>query len=224
MNQAKKEHFIKLTHFLGTVLGPKYEVVFHIVEKNTVSMAAIVNNHISGRTLSSPLTSFAINLLQDKVYLHKDFVSNYKAVADSDKVIKGATFFIKNNDKLEGFICINHDTSELVETISKLIELENLGSFADILGMDDKFGAINSEEQMLSIEKLDQSIEDILQNHLDPELLVDNKKSLSISQKENIVKLLLDKGIFRIKGAIPIVSKHLNISEPSVYRYLKKLK
>ena len=33
--------------------------------------------------------------LQDKVYLDKDFVFNYKAVADSEKVIRGATYFIK---------------------------------------------------------------------------------------------------------------------------------
>lgn len=222
MNKIKKEHFIKLTHFLGTVLGPKYEVVFHVVEKNTVSMAAIANNHISGRTLSSPLTSFAMSLLQDKIYLHKDFISNYKAVADSDKIIRGSTFFIKDNDKLEGFLCINHDTTELVDAISKLMELENFGNIPDILGLDEEFGNKDKNEA-INVEKLEQSIEDILNEHLTP-LLSKNEKSLSVAQKEHIIGILFDKGIFRIKGAIPIVSKHLNLSEPSVYRYLKKLK
>ncbi|VEH65173.1 Uncharacterized protein conserved in bacteria [Rodentibacter pneumotropicus] len=87
-------------------------------------MEAIANNHVSGRTLSSPLSSFALNMLQDKVYLDKDFISNYKAVGDSNKLIRGSTYFIKNGDKLEGILCINHDTSELVDTMSKLISLE----------------------------------------------------------------------------------------------------
>ena len=95
MNNIQKKYFIGLTHFLGNVLGPKYEVVFHSFDKNKAHMEAIANSHVSGRTLSSPLSSFGSSLLQDKVYLDKDFVFNYKAVADSEKVIRGATYFIK---------------------------------------------------------------------------------------------------------------------------------
>ena len=61
MNNVQKKYFIGLTHFLGNVLGPKYEVVFHSFEKNKASMEAIANSHVSGRTLSSPLSSFASN-------------------------------------------------------------------------------------------------------------------------------------------------------------------
>lgn len=134
--QCTKEIFIGLTHFLGSVLGPKYEVVFHSFDKKKAHMEAIANSHVSGRTLSSPLSSFGSSLLQDKVYLDKDFIFNYKAVADSEKVIRGATYFIKNGDKLEGILCINHDTSELVDVMTKLISLENLGNFVNILGID----------------------------------------------------------------------------------------
>ena len=91
MNNVQKKYFIGLTHFLGNVLGPKYEVVFHSFDKNKAHMEAIANSHVSGRTLSSPLSSFGSSLLQDKVYLDKDFVFNYKAVADSEKVIRGQT-------------------------------------------------------------------------------------------------------------------------------------
>ena len=96
MNNVQKKYFIGLTHFLGSVLGPKYEVVFHSFDKNKAHMEAIANSHVSGRTLSSPLSSFASSLLQDKVYLDKDFIFNHKAVADSEKVIRGATYFPKN--------------------------------------------------------------------------------------------------------------------------------
>ena len=113
----------------------------------------------------SPLSSFGSSLLQDKVYLDKDFIFNYKAVADSEKVIRGATYFIKNGDKLGGILC----------------------------------------------------------EYLDFTLL-DSDKPLSLRQRENAVQVLFDKGIFNIKGAIPMVAKYLKISEPSVYRYLKAIK
>ena len=35
MNNVQKKYFIGLTHFLGSVLGPKYEVVFHSFDKKT---------------------------------------------------------------------------------------------------------------------------------------------------------------------------------------------
>ncbi|MCR1836564.1 PAS domain-containing protein [Pasteurella caecimuris] len=222
MNNVQKKYFIGLTHFLGNVLGPKYEVVFHSVDKNKTSMEAIANNHVSGRTLSSPLSSFALNMLQDKVYLDKDFVSNYKAVGDSDKLIRGSTYFIKNGDKLEGILCINHDTSELVDTMSKLISLENLGVFVNLLGIDSAFAEME-ESEIISQEKLENSVEDILSEYIDLTLL-DSEKSLTLRQKKNSIRVLFEKGIFNIKGAVPFVAKYLRISEPSVYRYLKNIK
>ena len=221
MNNVQKKYFIGLTNFLGNVLGPKYEVVFHSFDKNKAHMEAIANSHVSGRTLSSPLSSFASSLLQDKVYLDKDFIFNYKAVADSEKVIRGATYFIKNGDKLEGILCINHDTSELVDVMTKLISLENLGNFVNILGIDAAFAEVE-EAEIINKEKLENSIEDILCEYLDFTLL-HSDKPLSLRQRENAVQVLFDKGIFNIKGAIPMVAKYLKISEPSVYRYLKAI-
>ncbi|WP_109078192.1 helix-turn-helix transcriptional regulator [Aggregatibacter kilianii] len=219
MNKIQKRYFIGLTHFLGNVLGPKYEVVFHSFDKNKASMEAIVNSHVSGRNLSSPLSSFASNMLQEKVYLDKDFIFNYKAVADSDKMIRGSTFFIKNGKRLEGILCINHDTSELMDAMSKLISLENLGNFINVLGFDPSLDK-NETEEITSKEKLEHSLEDILSEYLDPNLL-NSGKSLSIRQRENSVRILFEKGVFNLKGAIPIVAKYLRISVPSVYRYLK---
>ena len=192
MNNVQKKYFIGLTHFLGNVLGPKYEVVFHSFDKNKAHMEAIANSHVSGRTLSSPLSSF------------------------------GATYFIKKGDKLEGILCINHDTSELVDVMTKLISLENLGNFVNILGIDAAFAEVE-EAEIINKEKLENSIEDILCEYLDFTLL-HSDKPLSLRQRENAIKVLFDKGIFNIKGAIPMVAKYLKISEPSVYRYLKAIK
>lgn len=58
MDEGQKQQFIKLTYFLGEVLGEQYEIVFHVITEDGAYIAAIANNHISGRSLDSPLTAF----------------------------------------------------------------------------------------------------------------------------------------------------------------------
>jgi len=43
-------------------------------------------------------------------------------------------------------------------------------------------------------------------------------------EKKQIIKELNEKGIFRIKGGIAEVCRHLQISEATLYRYLKDIK
>lgn len=281
MDEKQKELFAKLTHFLGEVLGKNYEIVFHIISAEGSYIAAIANNHISKRTINSPLTDFASKLLQEKAYLKQDFLCNYKALTQENKLLQGSTFFIKQGQELVGILCINHDTSELCEAVHKIIELENLSGFEGLLAHSlggfssanaagiasgasvssenasatsvasengsqsvnfTSVGALNLENgaansstasvfaanasegsRQISIENLSLSIEDILAQHIDLNYLKSGF-TLSTKQKGDIIKTLYDKGIFNIKGSLYQVAKLLNISEPSVYRYLNKLK
>lgn len=231
MNDEQKELFIKLTHFLGQVLGKSYEVVFHIISKKGSYIAAIENSHISGRTIDSPLTAFASKLLQEKAYLKKDFLYHYKAQTKENKLLNGSTFFIKKGDKLVGILCINHDTSEIQKAVHKIIEIENLSGFGEITaslmsdsGESSSFGeSPQPQNAQISIENLSHNIEDILAQSIDLNYLKSGF-TLSATQKNDIIKNLYQKGIFNIKGSLYIVAKLLKISEPSVYRYLNKLK
>ncbi|CAM4165437.1 transcriptional regulator [Campylobacter armoricus] len=221
MDEQQKELFIKLTQFLGQVLGSNYEIVFHVISEEGSYIAAIANNHISGRTINSPLTSFASELIQEKEYLNKDFLCDYKAKVGKSKIVTGSTFFIKNQNKIVGILCINHDTTEIRSAISKIIELEKINDFSDLLNIQNQNNV--NLHNMSNIETLSHSIEDILAENIDLKYL-NSGYSLSTEQKDEIIKNLHSKGIFNIKGSIPIVAKSLNISEPSVYRYLQKLK
>lgn len=231
MNDEQKELFIKLTHFLGQVLGKSYEVVFHIISKKGSYIAAIENSHISGRTIDSPLTAFASKLLQEKAYLKKDFLCHYKAQTKENKLLNGSTFFIKKGEKLVGILCINHDTSEIQKAVHKIIEIENLSGFGEITaslmsdsGDSSGFGeSPQPQNAQISIENLSHNIEDILAQSIDLNYLKSGF-TLSATQKNDIIKNLYQKGIFNIKGSLYIVAKLLKISEPSVYRYLNKLK
>ncbi|MBZ7934537.1 PAS domain-containing protein [Campylobacter sp. RM3125] len=221
MDEKQKEQFIKLTKFLGQVLGKQYEVVFHVIDKKGTYIAAIENNHISGRTLESSLDASISELIQKKVYLKKDFLYDYKALVEKNKFVRGSTFFIKNSDELVGILCINHDASVIRDAICKIIDIEKLDDMGEFLSQDE---SSNLEiNDLANVETLSRSIEEILAQNIDMSYLNSNYQ-LSITQKEEIAKTLYEKGIFNIKGSVAIVAKFLKISEPSVYRYLKKFK
>ncbi|EAH6417096.1 PAS domain-containing protein [Campylobacter coli] len=221
MDEGQKQQFIKLTYFLGEVLGEQYEIVFHVITEDGAYIAAIANSHISGRSLDSPLTAFTSELMQNKKYLEKDFLCDYKALVGKSKLIRGSTFFIKNHDKLVGILCINHDTSMMRDLVCRIIDIEKLGDMSEFLNQDKENNT--SVDSLGNIETLSHSIEEILAQSIDMNYL-NSDYQLSMAQKEEITKTLYQKGIFNIKGSVPIVARLLKISEPSVYRYLKNFK
>ena len=46
---------------------------------------------------------------------------------------------------------------------------------------------------------------------------------LNVDEKIKVVKYLQEKGTFKVKGAIVLVAEKLAVSEPTIYRYLKKM-
>lgn len=207
MNENFKIKYSKLVDFLGKTLGENYEIVLHDINENGSSIAAISNSHISGRSINSPLTGFALELLQSKKYLESDYVTHYKAKTNSNTKINGSTFFIKEDNNIVGMLCINHDTSKLERLSSEIMRLAN---------------ANNDETLQLDpIEQLSESIEELMQTILDKyNLDVNDAKP---KNRAKCIQKLYENGIFNIKGSIPKVAKFLNLSEPSIYRYLQKL-
>ncbi len=216
MDKLKKRSLSKLVEFLGEVLGEKYEIVLHDISEHGSSVASIANNHISNRDVSSPLTGFALELLKDKVYEKQDYIIGYKAMTKQGKDIQGSTFFIKDEDKITGMLCINYDNNEYKDLADKIL---NLGQVKQhIIDQTQQNHIANIE----TVEYLSESIEDIIGTIIEPSLL-NGDTILKPEKKQEIINALFDKGVFNIKGAVLNVSKILNMSEQSVYRYLKKV-
>ena len=105
------QHYIKLTEFLGKALGPDYEVALHDLTRKDRSIIAIANNYISGREVGAPLTNMALSSLRDKSYERMDYHLHYYSINVNGKDLRSSTFFIKDNGKLIGLLCINFDDS-----------------------------------------------------------------------------------------------------------------
>ena len=156
-----------------------------------------------------------IQMVKNKEYLNKDFITNYKGITKDKREIRSSTFFIKENEELVGALCINFDCSRYSEISKEILELAQI--FID--PTDDSSKPDNNLDQ--SIEYLSESLEDVIYSIIDPSILENEDITLSQNQKINIVRELDLKGIFQLKGAVPRVAELLRVSEPSVYRYLK---
>lgn len=228
MENKQIKKYVSLVNFLGVVLGPNYEIILHMIENGSTHIEAIVNNHISGRSIDAPLTGLALKLIKEKVYLQCDYFTNYKAISKKGHNIVGSTFFIKDeNNKLEGLLCINTDYTEYEELSKRILQLANINLLerdfskdkSQFIGLDEKYHIKNSGDGDV-VEIFSNNIDDIIAESIDPEIL---KKSTLLNQKGKIqfVETLENKGVFQLKGAVAHVANVLDISEPSIYRYLR---
>ncbi len=225
MNLEKKQQYKAFINFLKIALGKNYEIVFHVKEGNQFYIEEIVNGHVSNRDEQAPITNLALNFYRDEVYLEEDFVTNYDVQTRDGKPIQGSTFFLKDElNELEGMICINHDLTALKDISEALTQLMPFTNLEESLEFSSQEGPVTNKngptiEGERAVEVLSNNIYDTISEFINPELL--DQVDLNIDTKINIVKELNEQGIFNIKGSVAEVAKKLNISESSVYRYIK---
>ena len=120
------EPYAKMVDFLGKALGDNCEIALHDLTSEEQEIVAIANNQLSGREIGAKLSNLSIHYLETKQYLNNDFVMNYKTVGPDGKLIRAATYFIKEDGKEMpvGMLCINVNISDLeylTATIKKIL-------------------------------------------------------------------------------------------------------
>lgn len=216
---AMLEPYAKLVTFLGEALGDNVEIALHDLTTKNREIIAICNGQISGRQVGEGLTNLALHMLDEKQYLTKDYVFNYKTVGADGKLLRSATYFIKDDKQEEpiGMLCINVDITDfnyIEDTLKKILGIKDEAPV--------EFGRENPIE-ILSY-SLDETVERYIKEALEamgfPSYFVPER--LKVDEKIKVVKYLQEKGTFKIKGALVFVASKLGVSEPTIYRYLKK--
>jgi predicted transcriptional regulator YheO len=222
MDKDIMSYYLKLVEFLAVVLGPSYEIVLYDLRRDDRSIIAIANGHISGRTVGAPLTESALKSIVNREYEHSDYHANYNSVVKDDKILRSSTLFIKNgNDKLIGLLCINFDDSEFSELHDKLLSLIHPDELIHKNSFEKLENIIFSDET----DSIATSIEEVAENAIKKVLRNSNVPldRLTKEEKLNIVRILDDKGIFMLKGAVTYIAKLLHSSEATIYRYLNDI-
>lgn len=120
---ARLEPYRTLVSFLGEALGPDYEVVLHDLTSEEGTIAAIVNNNISGRTEGAPLSNMALRFIHGKVYEKQPYVAGYQGASQAKGRLRSSTMFIKDGSELIGMLCINFDAAKYSRMAQELLSL-----------------------------------------------------------------------------------------------------
>lgn len=210
MVQTWKEQYIVLVEFLGRALGPDYEIVLHSFENEEYKIIALANEHVSGRTVSAPLSSLALNFIFTKAYNDSDFKYNYEGVSASGEKLRCSTMFIKDEKgSLLGMLCINHCNEKYNKFAQGIMEF--VRDNYQINEVDSEYIESFSNSIIENIEMCSFKVFGVKQlpNHITKQ------------ERCELIKELQNRAVFQIKGAITEVSEYTGISKASIYRYLK---
>lgn len=213
------EPYAKLVNFLSVALGDNCEIALHDLTSKDQEIVAISNNPISGREVGAKLSNLSLHYLEEKQYLNHDFVMNYKTVGNDGKLMRAATYFIKEEGREMpvGMLCINVNISDLEYLTSTIKKILGIKEEKDIeFKMDNPVEILSSPLD----EMIDMYIKECLEKMGFPSYFLAER--LNVDEKIKVVKYLQEKGTFKVKGAIVLVAEKLAVSEPTVYRYLKK--
>ena len=192
---ARLEPYRTLVSFLGEALGPDYEVVLHDLTSEEGTIAAIVNNNISGRTEGAPLSNMALRFIHGRVYEKQPYVAGYQGASQAKGRLRS----------------INFDAAKYSRMAQELLAL---------CGAHQEPGPTLGVENFVSSlpDAVQAAITDVTGSAgLPPD-------RLTMDEKIRIVEDLQQAGIFYMKGAVSEVAAQLGSSEATIYRYLSKLK
>ncbi len=208
--QAILHSYLPLVEFLSQVFGSYCEVVLHDVRDTHESIIAISRHNLTGRKKGGTMSPVAQKVLE--LNQGQDYIINNREKALQGKDIRSNTYFIKDPaGNMIGMLCINLDISAPL-TLRKML---------------DQFMALPPDSAPLSPASASSSnLEDyvllLIEEALAASPLAPSR--MNAGEKKSIIKQLNEKGIFRIKGGAYEVCRHLQISEATLYRYLKAIK
>lgn len=203
------QHYVSLVPFLAEVCGPGCEVVVHDVTDPEHSLIAI-RNGVSGREVGNPMTDLARELAARAAYADTDYLVNYAGKSKKVEFLS-STFYIKNENRLIGMLCVNKDITavqELNGAVQRLMERFNLRAAPESAYSE------NLDNPMATM-VYTRIAETIAQSGIAP-------ARMSRREKMQIVHQLDESGVTLMKGAIAEIADQLSISIPTVYRYLNR--
>lgn len=216
------ESYFPIASFIAAIVGPKCEVVVHDISDPEHSIIFIENGHISGRKIGDGSTDLVLKILKGEAYRDKQYIVNYKASGSLGQKFRSSTYFIKDSQgKLVGLMCLNIDISHMEVAAEWINHVLQGGSLTPPVPMDSL-----PEDKPQESEFLQGNVDDLLQHIITNTLSKVNLPidRLSSNEKIEIVKELNEQGVFLLKGGVTQVASALSISEPTVYRYLQKLR
>ncbi len=200
--------YIPMANFIAEMNGPHAEALIHDLSDIEHSIIYITPKNITGRRVNGTLTDYAVQLLNDRVYEKSDYVVNYIGRPSHEELmLRASTYFIKEEGRLIGLLCVNVDITNQVYAIKSLKE----ALLVDI-----------NESQPLETFSL--STDELIHRVVAKRIKKQGREKLSVAQRKAIVSELAAFDVFMVKGTIPKVAALLEVSTQTIYRYIAEIK
>lgn len=191
---------------LAEYLGDGYEFVLHSLEDTERSVIKIINGYHTGRKVGAPITDLALQML-DKVNSSEGSDSiTYFTRNKNGEPLKSTTIAVRGeNGRIIGLLCINfYLNSSFSDIISGFFDMHGTGFRKETFVDNPNDGIKEAYERVHSI--------------------IEANDSISISQKnKEMIMLLKQYGVFKIKNAVSIVADLMGISKNTVYMHLRNI-
>lgn len=226
------QSYVVLVDFLEAVLGTNSEIVLHDFSDPDHSVVDIRNGAVSGRSAGAPATDFALKILNDpETYADRAWTNSYRSLGPDGKPLRSASFFIREEGSIVGMLCVNTDMStvreleELASRISGAYGLVPSGASATN-SKPSVTGSDTSPAAPIDVESLTDSTGDLIAKNVAALAAERGSTPDALTQdgRIDIIRTLNANGMFLLKGAVASVAESMGISEPSVYRYLQKVR
>ena len=198
--------YAPLADFIAKMNGDHCEVLIHDVRDPEHSILYVTQPSLTNRHRGNGMTEYAVEMIRSKQYLREPFVVNYVGGTE-ERLFRSSTFFIRDGEELAGLLCVNVDVSNIVEGIDSLLK-------ALIL---DPSQLLQKQEIFHFGSSMEDRIEAIFQRFLNARDI----DELTTNEKRQLVRELRRDGVFEVKGKVSEIAKRLDVSEKTIYRYLK---
>lgn len=194
---------------LADYLGTGFEFVLHSLEDCENSVIKIINGHHTGRKLGAPITDLALNMLNKIQDENLDGYISYESKNKKGNLLYSTTISVYGeHHRIIGLICINyHVDTPLSET------------FPIFKMMDKATNNIINENFAVDVDALiEQAYAEASQQVMSDESISSNLKN------KEIINILYNQGIFRMKDAVVKVARVMDVSKNTVYMHLRGMK
>lgn len=209
LDQQILSSYFNLADSLVALFGEHCEVVIHQLTELSSSVVKIVNGFHTGRTVGSPITDKALQILKQYEQQPDSNEKSYFSTAPNGNLIKSTTHIIFGEQQRPiGLLCINLNLSY---PFNKIIE---------------SLSPPREETQPLNNEFFSNDIHQLIEQAFDKACLdIDKYQQVSNkNRKKEIVARLYEQGIFELKESVLLVAEKLEITPHTIYKHLRSLK
>lgn len=202
--------YVQVVKGLADIFGDDCEILLHDVSRLERSIVACANGHLTGRPLGSPMSVYGLELLNSEKFSNRPTYT-YMARTNDGTLIKCGVVSLRDDaGQIVGLLCVHFDAGR-AQIAKQFI---------------DRFFSVSSDSEPEPVnEFFGLEIEDIFKNTMQEVKIARGKplRNLSKPEKKEVVRNLIDKGFFMMKGAVDYVAGEMGNSKFTVYAYMREV-